>query len=173
MLSRASKWGIAPAVATAIVVIIGLGNWTRGDAAGFSRPAKPSLTFVLHPIGHGGSGEIRVYDSAPNGTEIDVSVLPWLDDGEVLLVRGACAEPSPETVGHLKLEPIPTGITPDGKDIALPTPLQETWDFYSTLTAGSFVDKGFAVVARDSRRQTLWCGELVRSNEGDPLPADY
>ena len=173
MRSEASTRGIGAKIVTAIGVVICFTYSTRVEAGEFSRPVKPSLTFVMHPIGHGGSGEIRIYDGAPNGTEIDVSVLPWLDEGEMIIVKGTCAESSSKTIAHLKLEPIPMGVDVGGKDIGLPTPLQEMWDFYSTLTVDSFVDQGLSVVARDSKHRTQWCGDLAHSNEGDPLPADY
>lgn len=135
---------------------------------------KPTKTFIMHPKGQGGSGEIRLYNLGDNGTRIEVSVLPWPDDGaEILLGNGPCTGGSFKIVAHLTEEPIPMGLTVDGHDITPPSPLQAIWDYYTRSTLNSLVNRGLSIVVRDTRHQATWCGSLAHDNEGDPLPANY
>jgi hypothetical protein len=135
---------------------------------------KPTKTFIMHPKGQGGSGEIRLYDLGGNGTRIAVAILPWPDNGaEVFLVKGPCVGGPSKTIAHLNLEPIPIALKPDGHDISPPSPLQEVWDYNSRSSISSLLTRGLSVVVRDTKQQAKWCGRVANDNEGDPLPETY
>lgn len=132
------------------------------------------MTFIMHPKGQGGSGEIRLYDLGGNGTRIAVAILPWPDDGaEVLLMKGPCVGGPSKTIAHLNLEPIPIALKADGHDITPPSPLQAVWDYNSRSSINSLLTRGLSVVVRDIKQQAKWCGGLAHDNEGDPLPEIY
>lgn len=132
----------------------------------------PTQTFVMHRTTTGGTGELRLYNGGTAGTRLTVSVVPWLDNSdEVVLIRGSCNGGRYKRVADLKLEPIPTGVDLSGKPIVQPTPLQEVWDYYTLRSIAEMMDHGLSVVAREkSSHQIRWCGDLSTKNEGDPLP---
>ncbi len=120
---------------------------------------KPTKTFIMHPKGQGGSGEIRLYDLGANGTRIAVSVLPWPDDGaEVLLMNGPCAGGPSRAIAHLEVEPIPMALKADGHDISPPSPLQAVWDYNSRSSINSLLARGLSIVVHDTKTTS----EMVR-----------
>lgn len=179
LLPSASAWlrprcpRMGAVVITVLVIVVSFGTISNGRAGNFSWPYEPTKTFVVRPTSLAGIGEARLYDGKKWGTILNVSLLPWLDaTDDLVIVKGACGKAS-HVLAHLKLEPIPAYDTVNGKPVVLPSPLQETWDYYTKTKWENLVDHGLAVVARTSLEKPKWCGNLSKANEGNPLPAEY
>ena len=119
----------------------------------------PSTAYTMHTSVQNGFGWVRVYDGGKDGTRIATFLGSSSTSEDVVLVHGSCGRSPYGILAHLRLMP------------AHPSPIH-VWDYYSPARATSIVHDGLSIVVRKkSNHDTMWCGELVHTNE-DASPPD-